>query len=114
MVVGIKLQKCGPAVKSDGAADYIGLNYINKFPSTGANKRCVCGWGYAVRLSRLDSTTRSPCLPVSWQLNFFGSFSLWGIPRLPNEEYLFYLLAMIDLLLASIDLLLLHSYDVKP
>ena len=52
MVVGIKLQKCGPAVKSDGAADYIGLNYINKFPSTGANKRCVCRWGFAVRLSR--------------------------------------------------------------
>ena len=38
MVVGIKITKCGPVVKSHGMVDYIGLNYINKFPSLGANK----------------------------------------------------------------------------
>ena len=68
MVVDIKLQNV--EVKSDvrRTADYIGLNYINKFPSMamGTNKRCVCGWGFAVRLSAW-TVLLGPLVSVSWR-----------------------------------------------
>ena len=71
MVVGIKIAKCGPTVKSNGVVDYMGLNYINKFPSTGANKG-VCWWwgfpfvcgGWAVLLGPLICRVSSNCMPI--------------------------------------------------